>query len=69
VERLPVLDGEDLLVGIATRRYLLQVFLRPDRKIRDEVIEEVLAGTLRAPAHPGTGAAGRGRRLAAPTVE
>ncbi|MEU8712476.1 CBS domain-containing protein [Streptomyces sp. NPDC048663] len=31
VERLPVLDEEDRLVGIATRRDLLQVFLRPRR--------------------------------------
>ena len=30
VERLPVVDEEDRLVGIVTRRDLLQVFLRPD---------------------------------------
>ncbi|MFJ9668844.1 CBS domain-containing protein [Streptomyces sp. NPDC101219] len=46
VERLPVLDEEDRLVGIVTRRDLLQVFLRSDREIRDEVIEEVLTRTL-----------------------
>ncbi|MCH0565721.1 MULTISPECIES: CBS domain-containing protein [unclassified Streptomyces] len=46
VERLPVLDEEERLVGIVTRRDLLQVFLRPDADIRDEVIEEVLVGTL-----------------------
>lgn len=46
VERLPVLDEEDRLVGIVTRRDLLQVFLRPDREIRDEVIEDVLERTL-----------------------
>lgn len=46
VERLLVLDEEDRLVGIVTRRDLLQVFLRPDEEIHDEVIEEVLAGTL-----------------------
>ncbi|WP_055491058.1 CBS domain-containing protein [Streptomyces sp. TP-A0356] len=46
VERLPVLDEEDRLVGIVTRRDLLQVFLRPDAEIRDEVIEEVLIRTL-----------------------
>ncbi|MFJ8361842.1 CBS domain-containing protein [Streptomyces sp. NPDC093984] len=49
VERLPVLDEEDRLVGIVTRRDLLQVFLRPDTEIRDEVIEEVLVRTLRLP--------------------
>jgi CBS domain-containing protein len=46
VERLPVLDEEDRLVGIVTRRDLLQVFLRPDKEIREEVIEDVLVGTL-----------------------
>jgi CBS domain-containing protein len=49
VERLPVLDEEDRLVGIVTRRDLLQVFLRPDAEIRAEVIEEVLVRTLRLP--------------------
>ena len=49
VERLPVLDEEERLVGIVTRRDLLQVFLRPDAEIRDEVIEEVLVRTLRLP--------------------
>ncbi|TPQ17742.1 CBS domain-containing protein [Streptomyces sporangiiformans] len=46
VERLPVVDEEDRLVGIVTRRDLLQVFLRPDKEIRQEVIEEVLVGSL-----------------------
>lgn len=46
VERLPVLDEEDRLVGIVTRRDLLQVFLRPDREIRQVVIDEVLVRSL-----------------------
>jgi CBS-domain-containing membrane protein len=46
VERLPVVDEEDRLVGIVTRRDLLQVFLRPDEEIRREVVEEVLVRTL-----------------------
>ncbi|MFF7160190.1 CBS domain-containing protein [Streptomyces sp. NPDC008086] len=46
VERLPVLDEEDRLVGIVTRRDLLQVFLRPDAETRDEVIDEVLVRAL-----------------------
>ncbi|WP_327319538.1 CBS domain-containing protein [Streptomyces sp. NBC_01235] len=49
VERLPVLDEEDRLVGIVTRRDLLQVFLRPDQEIRTEVIEEVLVRALWLP--------------------
>ncbi|WP_406404338.1 CBS domain-containing protein [Streptomyces sp. NBC_00879] len=46
VERLPVVDAEDRLVGIVTRRDLLQVFLRPDSEIRRHVIEDVLTDTL-----------------------
>ncbi|MEV5431713.1 CBS domain-containing protein [Streptomyces sp. NPDC052701] len=42
VNRLPVLDEEDRLVGIVTRHDLLQTFLRPDAEIREEVIHEVL---------------------------
>ncbi|MFC8348424.1 CBS domain-containing protein [Streptomyces sp. NPDC057280] len=49
VERLPVLDEEQRLVGIVTRRDLLQVFLRPDAGIRAEVIDEVLVRALWLP--------------------
>ncbi|WP_019072581.1 CBS domain-containing protein [Streptomyces hokutonensis] len=46
VERLPVLDEENRLVGIVTRRDVLQVFLRSDADIHDEVVEEVLVRAL-----------------------
>lgn len=46
VERLPVVDEEDRLAGIVTRRDLLQVFLRTDDDIRREVQKEVLGNTL-----------------------
>ncbi|SDK19044.1 CBS domain-containing protein [Streptomyces indicus] len=46
VERLPVVDGENRLVGIVTRRDLLQIFLRTDADIRREIIDEVLVRTL-----------------------
>lgn len=46
VERLPVVDEQDRLIGIVTRRDLLQVFLRPDTDIRRDVIDEVLVRTL-----------------------
>jgi len=46
IERLPVLDEAQRLVGIVTRRDLLQVFLRPDAEIRTDVVEEVLVRAL-----------------------
>lgn len=49
IERLPVLDEEQRLVGIVTRRDLLQVFLRPDAQIRAEVIDTVLVRALWLP--------------------
>ncbi|MFI8371906.1 CBS domain-containing protein [Streptomyces sp. NPDC085466] len=50
VERLPVVDEEERLVGIVTRRDLLRVFLRPDHEIRRRIREEVLADALDLPA-------------------
>ncbi|AXE24246.1 hypothetical protein C0216_12975 [Streptomyces globosus] len=50
VERLPVVDVEDRLVGIVTRRDLLRTFLRPDSEIRRRVTEEVLSDILGVPA-------------------
>ncbi|MCP9988989.1 CBS domain-containing protein [Streptomyces sudanensis] len=47
VDRLPVVDEEDRLIGIATRRDLLRVFLRTDEEIRADVAAAVPA---RAPA-------------------
>ncbi|MFE0252335.1 CBS domain-containing protein [Streptomyces sp. NPDC059010] len=49
IERLPVLDEEHRLVGIVTRRDLLQVFLRPDADIRAEIVDEVLLRALWLP--------------------
>ncbi|WP_434599979.1 CBS domain-containing protein [Streptomyces sp. A5-4] len=46
IERLPVVDEEDRLVGIVTRREVLRVFLRPDQDLRREVVHDVLVGTL-----------------------
>ncbi|WP_405810868.1 CBS domain-containing protein [Streptomyces sp. NBC_00210] len=46
IERLPVVDEEDRLVGIVTRRDLLQVFLRPDEEIRRAIVDEVIVNAF-----------------------
>ncbi|MFJ3636013.1 CBS domain-containing protein [Streptomyces sp. NPDC090112] len=50
IERLPVVDEEDRLVGIVTRRDLLRLFVRPDSEIRRRVADEVLGEALGIPA-------------------
>lgn len=49
IERLPVVDVEDRLVSIVTRRDLLRMFLRPDSEIRRRVTGEVLTEVLGVP--------------------
>jgi CBS domain-containing protein len=49
VDRLPVVDEEDRLIGIATRRDLLRVFLRTDEEIRRDVTDKVLTRALSLP--------------------
>ncbi|MFE0965504.1 CBS domain-containing protein [Streptomyces fungicidicus] len=51
IERLPVVDEEDRLIGIATRRDLLRVFTRTDEEIRQEIIDEVLTSAMCLPPH------------------
>ncbi|MFE0376742.1 CBS domain-containing protein [Streptomyces inhibens] len=46
VERLPVVDEEARLVGMVTRRDVLQIFARPDADIRDEVTDEIVVRAL-----------------------
>lgn len=50
VERLPVVDEADRLVGIATRRDLLRVFLRGDDDIRRQVTEEIVVTAMGLPS-------------------
>ncbi|WP_037845181.1 CBS domain-containing protein [Streptomyces sp. NRRL S-455] len=51
IERLPVVDEEHRLIGIATRRDLLRVFLRTEAEIRQEIIDEVLTHAMCLPPH------------------
>ncbi|MFF0428137.1 CBS domain-containing protein [Streptomyces sp. NPDC004520] len=50
VKRLPVVDEEGAVVGVLSRSDLLQLFLRRDRAIQEEIVEDVLTHTLRLPA-------------------
>lgn len=46
VKRLPVVDPEGRVVGIASRPDLLSPFLRPDEEIAREVREDVILGAM-----------------------
>ncbi|MET9881836.1 CBS domain-containing protein [Streptomyces sp. NPDC006430] len=47
VKRLPVVDDTGRLIGILSRSDLIQLFLRRDRAIQEEILEDVLVHTLR----------------------
>ncbi|MER5770576.1 CBS domain-containing protein [Streptomyces sp. NPDC001985] len=46
IKRLPVVDGSGRLTGVVSRSDLLQLFLRRDRAIQEEILEDVLTRTL-----------------------
>ncbi|WP_406186727.1 CBS domain-containing protein [Streptomyces sp. NBC_01006] len=46
VKRLPVADSDGRVVGILSRSDLIQLFLRHDHAIQEEIIEDVLTRTL-----------------------
>ncbi|MGW7329024.1 CBS domain-containing protein [Streptomyces sp. NPDC054840] len=46
VKRLPVVDSSGRLIGILSRSDLLQLFLRRDHAIQEEILEDVLTRTL-----------------------
>lgn len=59
IKRLPVVDDTDRLLGIISRRDLLQVFLRRDDAIREEIERDVLQDTVGlAPTQVSVGVAG-----------
>ncbi|MEU9482291.1 CBS domain-containing protein [Streptomyces decoyicus] len=49
VKRLPVVDDAGRLIGVISRSDLVRLFLRRDRAIQEEVLEEVLTRTLGVP--------------------
>ncbi|MDH2387899.1 CBS domain-containing protein [Streptomyces sp. HNM0663] len=49
VKRLPVVSDDGLLIGVLSRSDLLQLFLRRDRAIQEEILEDVFTRTLRLP--------------------
>ncbi|MCL7497182.1 MULTISPECIES: CBS domain-containing protein [Streptomyces] len=49
VKRLPVVDDTGRLIGVISRSDLVRLFLRRDRAIQEEVLEEVLTRTLGVP--------------------
>ncbi|MCX5309123.1 MULTISPECIES: CBS domain-containing protein [Streptomyces] len=46
VKRLPVVDEAGRLIGILSRSDLLQLFLRRDQAIQEEILEDVVTHTL-----------------------
>ncbi|WP_018686827.1 CBS domain-containing protein [Actinokineospora enzanensis] len=46
VKRLPVVDGNGVLVGVVSRSNLLSVFTRPDAAITEEIEQDVFRGAL-----------------------
>ncbi|MCX5442886.1 MULTISPECIES: CBS domain-containing protein [unclassified Streptomyces] len=46
VKRLPVVDATGRLIGVVSRSDLVQLFLRRDQSIREEIVEDVLTRTL-----------------------
>ena len=46
VKRLPVVDDRGRLVGIVSRADVLSVFSRPDAEIRQDIIDNVIIGTI-----------------------
>ncbi|KQX51401.1 MULTISPECIES: CBS domain-containing protein [unclassified Streptomyces] len=49
VKRLPVVDAQGAVLGVLSRSDLIQLFLRRDHAIQEEIVEDVLTHTLRLP--------------------
>jgi CBS domain-containing protein len=51
IKRLPVVDGDGVLIGIVSRHDLLSAYLRPDHELRQAVIGEILIGAMAVDPH------------------
>ncbi|WP_030197122.1 CBS domain-containing protein [Streptomyces sp. NRRL S-87] len=69
VKRLPVVDRAGFLIGVISRSDLLRVFLRRDRAIQEEILEDVLTRTLGLSPSALTVEVGDGRVTLSGTVE
>ncbi|WP_149181946.1 CBS domain-containing protein [Streptomyces sp. TRM49041] len=49
IKRLPVVDAPGRLIGVLSRSDLLQLFLRRDRAIQEEILEDVVTRTMGLP--------------------
>ncbi|MFV2121731.1 CBS domain-containing protein [Streptomyces sp. Act-28] len=49
VRRLPVVDASERLIGVLSRSDLIRLFLRRDRAIQEEILEDVVTRTLGLP--------------------
>jgi CBS domain-containing protein len=47
IKRLPVIDDGNHVIGVVSRSDLIQLFLRRDHAIQEEILEDVLTRTLR----------------------
>ncbi|MFQ6142031.1 CBS domain-containing protein [Streptomyces seoulensis] len=68
VKRLPVVDGEGRLVGVISRSDLVRLFLRRDRAIQEEILEDVIVRTLGLPPSALTVEVAEGRVTLSGTV-
>ncbi|WNM32097.1 CBS domain-containing protein [Streptomyces sp. Li-HN-5-11] len=69
IKRLPVVDGDGRLIGVISRSDLVQLFLRRDRAIQEEILEDVIVRTLGLPPSALTVEVAEGRVTLSGEVE
>ncbi|MGW0080336.1 CBS domain-containing protein [Streptomyces sp. NPDC003393] len=69
VKRLPVVDGDGRLIGVISRSDLVRLYLRRDRSIQEEILEDVIVQTLGLPPSALTVEVVEGRVTLSGTVE